>query len=363
MELRILNKDFVFMGEIDDFTSISIQRKYRDIETITIKISADKANTKHLKKGVYVFPDNQYWKIFRIYQVKKSIGNEGVQIEAVGKSMLRLLKQRITIPPDGKNTENYTAATDDIAKRYINSNCISSLDDGMNFDFLLLTPERSAGSHLRDESRYKNLADEVIRLCAVDDMGFKSEFLPDERKVLIDIYKGADRSAGNQEGNTPVIFGVDYDNLKAADMEESELDAVNYVLVAGQGEGAERTIATVDTGREGVDRHCLFVDARDIDDEEKLTNRGLEKISNPINSIDADVDAAGCQQYERDFDLGDLVTVVVGETSIDTRITEIAEVYAAGQDRQINVIFGDAPKSIRDAFKDTNDRLTALETR
>ena len=113
-----------------------------------------------------------------------------------------------------------------------------------------------------------------------------------------------------------------------------------------------------------LDRLELYVDARDLQKEEmtdieyqaKLTERGNEKLAEnvEVQSFDSKINLNSNLTYKVDFDLGDKVTceqsVGVGVT-IDTRITEIEEVYE-NTGKQVNVIFGNRMPELVDKIKE-----------
>ena len=53
----------------------------------------------------------------------------------------------------------------------------------------------------------------------------------------------------------------------------------NYAIVAGQGEGVNREIITVGSNATGLDRHVIFVDARDLESSNDLPARGESKLN------------------------------------------------------------------------------------
>src|SRR5690606_28690547 len=98
----------------------------------------------------------------------------------------------------------------------------------------------------------------------------------------------------------------------------------NTVLIAGQGEGADRKLAVIDNGFSGFDRRELFVDARDIDQEKEdgtpvsddeyenmLIKRGESKLAEhqPIKTFESGISVLSNLIYKQDFDLGDKVTI------------------------------------------------------
>lgn len=141
-------------------------------------------------------------------------------------------------------------------------------------------------------------------------------------------------------------------------------------MIGGVGEGAERK-TTVIGEESGLDRYELFVDARDISDTRYITNednepieevipdneyiellksRGNEKLTKyyKIKSFDSTINTNSNLIYKQDYDLGDVVTFFDKKwgITIDTRITEISEIYDI-EGLTINITFGnDVPTLI-----------------
>ena len=79
------------------------------------------------------------------------------------------------------------------------------------------------------------------------------------------LIRPVDRTIGNEQGNIPVVFSFDLNNLERLEHEIDGRQYCNVAIVAGEGEGTERTIVEVgDTSATGIDRIELYVDARDL---------------------------------------------------------------------------------------------------
>ncbi|MGG0657689.1 Gp37-like protein [Rummeliibacillus pycnus] len=109
----------------------------------------------------------------------------------------------------------------------------------------------------------------------------------------------------------------------------------------------------------GLDRYELYVDARDVEEtntdddgnetprsvtdiEADLSNRGNEKLDEHKQEIflGGQILTKSPFKYERDWDLGDIVTVMYKYwgVSMDARITEVKEIYEESGMR-IEVVF------------------------
>lgn len=361
MDIKILDKDFNFVAMIDDFVSVAINRKYADTESIAITINSKKANTEYLVAGNFVFIDDKLNKFFRIYNTKKTLNEKGVNITATGFSIMQMFKQRITIPPTGQEIEKYTAKTETIIKNYINTNCINAVDVGMNFKNIAIAVSKNLGSNITDETRYKNLYDEVIRILTIDNLGIKSTFDTSTKKLIFDVYIGKDKTTGNTDGNNPIIFSQDFDNILEVTIENTETTIQNYAVVAGQGEGVARTIEYVSDSKTCEDRHVFFIDARETVTRPELITKGQSQLILPSYYIDAVINPFAQPKYEQDYDIGDIVTVVIDGLKLNTRIVELTETYQ-GNSFDLNIIFGNKTIDLSTVLNKNNTRLANLET-
>lgn len=159
---------------------------------------------------------------------------------------------------------------------------------------------------------------------------------------MFDTYSGRDLTAG-QTISPPVNFSPEFGNIHVQEFIDSLIDFGNYAFVAGQGEGAEREIVTVGGETSGLDKHVIFVDARDVDNAPDLFSRGEAKLAERqrVLSFQSEVLTVGPFVYQQDWEVGDLVTVQNKSwgLTMDSRVTEVEEIYEAGGFR-LNVTFG-----------------------
>lgn len=186
-------------------------------------------------------------------------------------------------------------------------------------------------------------------------------------ELQFEVWKGKDRT-DTQTENSWAIFSDRFRNVKNAIYDRDESNSKNVAYVAGEGEGADRTIVQVDLRRSADEaRRELYVDARDLKstytDEDGaehtyapdqyralLRQRGLEKLAEyeKIETVSSDIDPTANLTYRVDFDLGDLCTFRLTDVGIEAtkRITEIREVYE-GNKQTLSVVFG-------------NDQITSI---
>lgn len=104
-------------------------------------------------------------------------------------------------------------------------------------------------------------------------------------------------------------------------------------IVAGQGEGVDRTFVDVTT-TESLDAENLFarriesfIDQRNTADSTELTQAGLEKLAaggTILTSVDVIPSSDLTMRYGQDWNLGDRVTVVVANQEVSATVTQVS---------------------------------------
>lgn len=200
------------------------------------------------------------------------------------------------------------------------------------------------------QATYKNLLTYETKLSRTSGIGYR--FRPDfnAKRIYFETYKGINRTR-SQGVNNRVIFSESYDNLNEMTYQENRKLLKNVVYIGGQGSGGDRIYVSIGS-ETGLERRELFVDARDLTQEEgmtdaqyreKLLQRGYEKLEEyqETNSVSCLTDANANFQYRVNYDLGDIVTVHKKQWGIsaDMRITEVEEIYEKGI-LQVSPVFG-----------------------
>lgn len=110
-----------------------------------------------------------------------------------------------------------------------------------------------------------------------------------------------------------VIFSLAYDNMANPRARIQRAQEQTVALVAGQGEGEKRVFVTRTGANYGAGNDIeVFVDARDIASTAGLNAKGDRVLEEAValEGFDFDVLQTVASAYGKDYDLGDLVTVV-----------------------------------------------------
>ena len=352
--LRVFSPELELLGEIDDYESLILTRPFHGVGSFELHINLNKPNATALQKGRLIMLSPDKVGMIKHYEVGvDDSGAGGETLKVTGPTLSGMLKQRITVPPGSAAYDRLTAPAENIMRHYVTVNAVSPVDSSRAFPMLLNAPDLGRGGQLTWQSRYKQLDEELEALSLTSGLGWLVTVDLNLMKWVFSVLQGRNLTA-SQDVLPPVIFSIDYDNVESQQYVDSELNYRNVGYVAGQGEGEEREIVTVGLG-EGIERHEVFIDARDIGEGSedpppapaeittRLINRGEQKLTEyaKIQTFEAKILTHGPFAYGVDWDLGDIVTVQNRKwgVTLDARITEVTEVYEPGGFR-LSAVFG-----------------------
>ena len=307
MEFRVYNENLIPTGTIHTFLSSVWQEKYCDRGICQLVVQDSKAAAQLLIPGSFIGKPGRktLWQI-------KSKEKKDKQIWASGfTTNYTLLDDRIY---DGIHQSNLVEEDLRAAVMEKRPAPIVGLGDLRNLDGTVVS-----------EHTYPTLFALSKDLCGSVDYGFR--FLHDrkERKLLFDVWQGA------QLPNAK--FAEKFGNLANLILQQSENGYKNVAYVSGQGEGAERIYITCgETSSEGLSRHELFVDARNIrktDDQTQeeyeglLVERGLQKLNETNQKLSVTFDV-NPNDFEKQYFLGDRITCLLPEDGLKLFVRVIA---------------------------------------
>lgn len=310
---------------VDDYISLVFTRSYSGIgawqmvlplasKNAPLVLDADILHLRHGTTGL-------------VTKISKSVSDGEETLTLNGIELKGLVRGRIVIPSTGLTHVSYE--NNDAAQaviRLIISQITAAGNERTIPGAVLYSP---SGQELTYQGRFSSLEEDIEAICTEYDIGYYAT-LNSLREIKWEAYKGVDRQSSQNE-NSKMIFSYANDTLESSTLEISK-NTPNFALVAGKGEGVDRTIATIGEAT-GFRRIETYVDARDVENDSLLYQRGLEKLSEFGDStlFSARVTDNVVKKYMVDFDLGDKCTIIdsIADTTfkIGARITEITECY------------------------------------
>jgi len=331
--ISIFDENLVRLAILDDYDYFTWTRNLRRPNSFELRVNRYKDDASQLDIGHYivVFKAGAY-RIWRIESLEINLTEEGKQSEqwiVRGRSLAgvfdeRVVQHRITnSSTQGLDTQTGSAET--LLKHFVNVEAVNPTDPNRSVPNLVIAPDQLRGPTFTVSGRLQTLSELLEIICFTNGLGYLVFYDLDNQEFVFEVIEGKDRSVGNGV-NPVVIFSPDYDNIKNMTYQNSVMNSKNVAIVAGQGTGFNREFAYAGTGV-GLDRREIFVDARDVV-EAGLEARGNERLSEYEQTLILEFDHTqiGPFQYEVDFDLGDIVTVIYPNIAqADLRIVKVEE--------------------------------------
>ncbi|MCM3736456.1 siphovirus ReqiPepy6 Gp37-like family protein [Bacillus cytotoxicus] len=326
----VLDKYLNFLGEVDDFQSLIFSSVWNKSASFHIRISKNSRNVELLRSGFFISIERDARKVGIINHQETTQNQEYWDIK--GMHINSLMSQRLTVPPAGHGYDRITGNCENIMQHYVETNFINPSDPNRKIELLELAPSLNRGSKASWESRYKYVEDELAELA--ESSGLRWDLWTDfyRKKIIFQVNETVDRSA--MQSNVPaVIFSPDFDNVEDQTFVNSKVNHRNFGYIAGQGEDAARRIVGIGSVS-GIERKELFVDARDIENDDELPSRGAVKMAeyNPILTFETKIINGRNSNtiFNHDWFIGDIVTSQNRDwgITINNRVTEVKEIYS-----------------------------------
>lgn len=319
MEMLILDTNFKAIDIIDTFESFIWTDRYNTAGDFEIYLSMDRTLLELLKQDYYLWnADSEHVMIIEDINITSDV-EEGDKLYVTGRSLESILERRIVW---GQRilSGNLQFAIETLLNENIISPTIADRRIS-NFIFEASTDERITSLTIDTQYTGDSLYDVIHKLCIKHGLGFKIT-LNEANQFVFSLYIGTDRSYEQTE-NPYVEFSQSFDNIINSSYLESKKAYKNVTLVAGEGEGSERKMATVGSGV-GLERRELFTDARDISSNigydvvltdaqytEQLIQRGTDNLADyiAIKAFEGEAEASTMFVYGIDFFIGDIVQV------------------------------------------------------
>jgi hypothetical protein len=355
MELYIFDKELNFQGILEVYTSLIWRRRYSKHGDFELHCALTIKNLELLKKGNIVWKNDDEEAGYIKYR-NLSMDNDGDEALVVsGKFLTGYLNRRIIW-----GTENLNTTSELAVRELIDKNVINPSNTERKIGLMALGEVKGYPQTTNMQTSYDNLLDKVEEIANTNELGIRTILDLPNKKIVFDIYEGLDRTEFNGV-NAPAIFSREFENVLEQEYTDSDNNFRNLALVAGEGEGSARVLEVIGSGTD-LDRYEVFIDAKDLQKDAmtdleykaKLVERGNTKLAEykDIQTFDSKINLNSNLEYKVDFNLGDKVTCVskAWGITIDTRITEIEEVYEASG-KQINVTFGNEIPTLIDKIR------------
>lgn len=380
--IEIINTNFELLGIITNFESLICVWNYYECGTFELTINKNKANTNKLKKDNMLIVNKRDDKILLIDKVVISTEKNSKTMKVTGTCIKGITKRRIVA------TNGYDRVSEDYAeniqKHYLKKHLVESYYDNIrtierDIPWVKIAPTQNRGIKTVWQARLTNLHDELKHISEDTGIGWYGYLNRNEKCIYFDSLKGTDRTINQIENpNTHeylkgftheqlqkytheqlqgtikhpyIIFSEKKKNLLEGKTTDDNSNYKNVGYVAGKGENEDRLITVIGTAK-GFDRREVLIDLNNIEDIDELNTEGQKKLDTYkiIQSIEGKVYQIPNMEWEKDFFLGDLVTLESDGIYEDKRIIQAKEIYERNN-KTVELGFGDKIPSLGEEIK------------
>lgn len=290
------------MGIVEAYEKVEWSRRL--FEPAAMKLDLGAGSTPVEKGRLLYFPHST--QVFLIEQVHRV--QEPEKVTALGREVGGMFEDRIVLPPSGFSHDIQAGIVAETAlKHYVDLHAGPGADLARRIPGLVIGPDLARGPAVTYEARFQKVSEVLADIGRPTGVGWEITFDLESAVFTFDTIHGVDRTL-------TAFVDVEFETALGLEWLTSDLNRKGWGLVAGRGEGTLR--ATVETWvgasePSGFDRHELFIDANDIEDADALEGRGQAKLLETLteDAFEVTVNPFGSFRFERDYDLGDLVTV------------------------------------------------------
>jgi hypothetical protein len=322
--LRDANRNRI--AQIDDFDDLEVVLRYNDVSSWVLEVPAGGDASTFLTAqpvaGIAIYRDDTLLLSGPVKRRERRWDEKSDSIVISGVDDTAWLGSRLALQPalGGGYYEEYATITgpaETVMRQFVDQNGGASSATNRLVPGLTSGTDYAKGATVTGRSRFGNLLEIEQYLGMLSGLGFW--VYQSGTSLVFDVYQPVDR-------RTTVRFSPELGNLGAYEWTEGAPE-VNYVYVAGQGEGTARLVIERQdsTSIAAFGRYEQFRDARDVATTSELEQRGDELITDKgststlaITPIDS-----GLTAYGRDYRLGDIVTVTVDDVDVVDRVREV----------------------------------------
>lgn len=385
--IEIINTDFELLGIITNFESLICVWNYYECGTFELTINKNKANTNKLKIDNMLIVNKNDEKILLIDKVITETVKNSKTLKVTGTCIKGITKRRI-IATNGYDRVSETQA-ENIIKHYIKNHLVESYYDKIrtperDISWVNVASTQNRGIKTVWQARLTNLHDELKHISEDTGLGWKGILDRKNKCIIFDCYRGKDRTINQTDsGNTHeflkkythqqleeythevlegdkkvpyIIFSEKKKNLLEGKTTDDSTNYKNVGYAAGKGENEDRLITVIGTAT-GFNRREVFIDLNNIEEPDELNTEGQKKLDTykTIQSVEGKVYQIPNMIYDKDFFLGDIVTLESNGIYEDKRIIQAKEIYERNN-MTIELGFGDKIPSLAEQIKKLTQR-------
>lgn len=341
MELNVFDFDsFERLGIVDEYQQADFTTNYRKHSELELTVDATPQNIEwFIEKNDDVFLTVGEGVVRGyIIETAKYADERKSTIDVYCKSLSYMLSWRQII---GQQT--YRGNTEIVIRSFVNACAIYPSNVKRTISKLTLGKMNGINGDIEESFSNKPLDESLWEICLKQDIAYEIYADIPNKQFVFNVWQGTDRST-EQNVRDAVIFSKEFDNILTQNYTDDKSDYKNTIIIAGEGEGIERTYLVVGDENSGRKRRELFVDARDLQSENEdsttmspaayealLRERAKSKLAENerVQSFETEIEYNTQFVFKKDYFIGDKITIRNDELGIamHTRVVTTKEKY------------------------------------
>ena len=336
--IRVIDKDFNVVGEIDCFDSFSHTRRWRGSGGFDLRVELNDITRECLKKDNIIIFDKRVDLVGIVEHCEIDGKGQGDFFAVRGKTISGLLERRVIVPENSQTWATEQGKQETIIKNFITKNCINPTNAKRKIERLEVAQDKGRGKDDKWRSSYDNLEEKLNEICEYSKFGYDINLDLENKKFIFDIYEGRDLTI-EQSTLPPVIFSSRFNNILNRKYTESTMGTCNAVYAGTKEEEGKMVLNYGEESGMARRENFLSVSEDTADAIKKEASNYLEEMAE-IKTFELEVSPDVNFIYLRDYKLGDLVTIEDRNLKItmNSRIVEVVENYTGNQ-RSLTITF------------------------
>lgn len=349
--IRVIDKDFNLIGEVDCFESFSHTRRYRGSGGFDLRIELNDITRECFKKDNILIFDKNPNLIGIVEHCEIDGKGQGDFFAVRGKTLSGLLERRVIAPEGAETWATAEGKQETIVKKFVDKNCVNPSNSKRKIERLEIAADKGRGKDDKWRSAYDNLEEKLNEICEFSNFGYDVTLDLANKKFVFDIYEGRDLTV-EQSTLPPVIFSSRFNNILNRKYTESVMGTFNSVY-AGTKEETGKMVLNYGETETGMARRENFLSVSEDTAEaiKKEADKYLEENAE-LKTFELEVSPDTNFVYERDYKLGDLVTIEDRKLKVtmNSRIIEVVENYTGNQ-RSLTITFDKLVPNLMDKLR------------
>lgn len=334
--------------------------RHNDVSTYLVELDLEDALVHQLDKGWSVVITDTGIRLsgaIRSFHTSVSSGNRTLEIS--GRDELHRLADRLVYPNPFRTAGNQDKARYDargpaetVLKNLVTLNVAAGALAARRSPAFVVAPSTGAGAAVVISERFSTVLEVCQKISSTGNLTFTAT-REDSGEIVLRTVVPRDLSR----------------NVRLLATGETKVEApeATVIMIAGQGQGAERAITEHTRTQSWGHRVELFKDRRDTDEEAALDSAGTDALeeTSEKNSASLTLQEGKSTHFGVDFRLGDTVSVELAHATISEQVTA-AEITWDALGRTVDLTVGadntqSTPRYSK-KIQDLDARLRGLET-